>query len=243
MVMGVAGTAVLMAGSVRAQQAAAPGDGPRVAAPSDLPLVEMPPKSAGDLMVVMISGDGGWASIDKGVAGRLYEGGLPVVGLNSLKYFWTRRQPEQTSRDLERIMRYYLGAWNRREVVLVGYSRGADVLPLMINRLPADLRPRIHMVALLGPSTTVDLKFHVADWWSSTHHDTDLQVLPEAQKLFPGTRVQCVYGTDETDSICPRLGPLGAELVPLKGAHHFDGGYDALGEIVLRAATSPRTGS
>lgn len=207
------------------------------AAPADLPLELMAPDRPGDLLAVMISGDGGWAPLDKGVAGRLYEGGLPVVGLNALKYFWTRRQPEETSRDLERILRYYLSAWSRRGVVLVGYSRGADVLPFMINGLPEDMRHRIRLIALLGPGQSVDLKFHVADWWSNSRRRTDLPVLPEAEKLLPGTRVLCVYGTDETDSICPSLAPHGAEPVALKGAHHFDGGYDALGEIVLRAAT------
>lgn len=234
LVFGATAAAVLAAGPLRAQQVSAVSQAP---APRDLPLVEMPRAGGqpGDVLVVMISGDGGWASIDKGVAGRLYEGGLPIVGVNALKYFWNRRTPDDTGRDLTRILRYYLPAWHRRDVVLVGYSRGADVLPFMISRLPEDLRARIRLVALLGPAETVDLKFHVADWWSNSKRSTDLPVLPELQKLIPGTRLLCMYGSDETDSACPRLPPGAAEIVALKGAHHFDGGYEALGDIVLRA--------
>lgn len=242
LVVGIVGAMVLTSASVGAQVSGASTPA-GAAAPTDLPLVELPPTAPGELLTLMVSGDGGWAPIDKGVAGRLNQDGLPVVGLNALKYFWTRRQPEEAARDLERILRYYLPAWNRREVLLVGYSRGADVLPFMINRLPEDLRHRIRLVALLGPGETVDLKFHLADWWGETHHRTDLAVLPEAEKLLPGTRLLCAYGAEEKDSICPTLASRGAEPVELKGAHHFDGGYEALGEIVLRALTTHQAGS
>jgi len=46
---------------------------------------------------------------------------------------------DRVVQDLTRILRHYLPAWNRQKVVLVGYSMGADVLPFLISRLPADL--------------------------------------------------------------------------------------------------------
>jgi type IV secretory pathway VirJ component len=42
---------------------------------------------------VLISGDGGWASIDKGIAKALVARGVPVAGLDSLRYFWSERTP------------------------------------------------------------------------------------------------------------------------------------------------------
>src|SRR3954468_22501075 len=48
------------------------------------PLIEVPARaSAGggrDEMAVILSGDGGWAETDKGLADRLSKGGIPVVG-------------------------------------------------------------------------------------------------------------------------------------------------------------------
>ena len=57
---------------------------------SSLGLVEVTASGPGrDLMAVVLTGDGGWAEIDKRVAARLAESGIPVVGWSSLKYYWT----------------------------------------------------------------------------------------------------------------------------------------------------------
>src|SRR5205823_11210171 len=91
-----------------------------------LPLIEVPAtRGASDTLVVFVSGDGGWAKIDKSISAILASEGMPVVGLNSLQYFWTKRTPESASRDLQSIIDTHLGT--RKSVLLVGYSRGADV--------------------------------------------------------------------------------------------------------------------
>ena len=111
---------------------------------SYLPLVEVPAKQpAGDLLAVIVSGDGGWAGIDHDVANDLASKGVPVVGLNSLQYFWNARTPDGAAADLQRIARHYLPAWGRQQLLLVGYSLGADVLPFMASRLPPDLLGRV----------------------------------------------------------------------------------------------------
>lgn len=53
----------------------------------DLPLVEMHAPGS-DRLVVMLSGDGGWRELDKGIAAQLQQQGVSVVGWNSLRYFW-----------------------------------------------------------------------------------------------------------------------------------------------------------
>ena len=58
----------------------------------DLPLVELPTKANSGTLALMISGDGGWAGIDKQVAEALNKEGVAVVGLNSLQYFCRRHQ-------------------------------------------------------------------------------------------------------------------------------------------------------
>ena len=55
---------------------------------TDLPLVEVVRQGAvSDTMAVIASGDGGWAGIDRDIAGVLSRKGFDVVGLNSLQYF------------------------------------------------------------------------------------------------------------------------------------------------------------
>ena len=225
---------------------------------SDLPLVEVPPAAspagkdgepAGGAsgarpdqlaLAVIVTGDGGWAGLDREVSRWLADRGIPVVGLNSLQYFWTRRTPDGAAADLARILRSRLpsesgdsGA-SGGKALLIGYSRGADVLPFMAARLPAELAARVSLVALLGPSHVVDFQFHVSDWLGASHKDTELPVLPEVKKL-DGARLLCVYGEDESDTICPEVGGEGRTL-KMAGGHHFGGDYAGIAAKLLEAA-------
>ena len=202
-----------------------------LAAALALPLVEVPAKSgASDTMVVFVSGDGGWAAIDKAIAKEFAADGMPVVGLNALQYFWKKRTPESASRDLQAIIEKYRSVWKKDRVMLVGYSRGADVLPAMISRLPDDLRSKVRLIALLGPSPKVQFEFHVSDWVHNAA--AGLAVKPEVDKLH-GARILCLYGEDDKDSLCPALHGPAIDVVTLKGAHHFDGGYQKLATIIV----------
>ena len=204
----------------------------------DLPLIEVGAASPGTTpLAVILSGDGGWATIDRELGEALVTHGVPVVGLNSLKYFWTRRTPEGTAHDLERILRHYLALWKRNNILLIGYSRGADVLPFLANRLPNDLQTRISLVALLGPAQVADFEFHLTDWFINSPSDTARPLLPEVQKLA-NTKLLCVYGEEEMDTLCKDLTPQQASIVHFKGGHHFGGRYDVLVETILHTVTS-----
>jgi type IV secretory pathway VirJ component len=192
-----------------------------------LPLIHVPPTAGtSDTAVVFVSGDGGWAAIDKGVSKVFAADGMSVVGLDALKYFWKKRTPEEAAADLDRI----IADTHKPRVMLVGYSRGADVLPSIINRLPPSTRGRIRLVALLGPSPRVDFEFHVADWLRNP--SKGMLVKPEVDKLT-SERILCLAGEDDKDSLCPQLHAANIDVVILKGSHHFDGNYERLGRIVL----------
>jgi type IV secretory pathway VirJ component len=207
---------------------------------SDLPLVEVPAAGPGDELAIVISGDGGWTSLDREVGTALAAQGVAVVGLDSLRYFWARRSPEAATVDLGRIVRHYLASWKRERLLLVGYSRGADVLPFMARRLPAELREHVALVALLGPAHRVDFEFHLSDWLGGGE-GSGLPTLPEVQAVVAqGAKVMCVYGEGETDTICPDL-PQGPTVVRLSGGHHFGSRYDEIAARILEAVrTQPR---
>lgn len=200
----------------------------------DLPLIELPQGSkAGKRLAIIVSGDGGWAGIDKALGEALNKNDIPVVGLNSLQYFWKRKSPEQAAQDMGRIIRYYSHAWNKSELVLIGYSRGADVLPFMVNRLAAAERALVNEIVLLGVEPLIDFQFHVGDWLSSKAHETALPVMPEMQKLA-NNNVLCIYGAGERDtSLCPKLDRSKFTVEEMKGGHHFGGDYDKLTNIIL----------
>jgi type IV secretory pathway VirJ component len=204
---------------------------------SDLPLVEVPATGSSPSLGVVLSGDGGWASLDKEVAGALAARGVPVVGLNSLQYFWKARTPDALAADLARVLRHYLPAWGKSRVVLAGYSFGADVLPFAVSRLPADLRRRVAVVALLGPSPTAEFEFHVGSWLGRSSAAA-LPVPPEIAKLA-GTRTLCFFGDKEDDSPCRGLDPALATAVSMQGGHHFGGAYQSIGERILAELELP----
>jgi type IV secretory pathway VirJ component len=204
----------------------------------DLPVSVVPATGPAAEFALLLTGDGGWAGLDRELAARLAASGVPTVGLNSLKYFWTQRTPDETARDVARLLRHYLAAWNKERVVLVGYSFGADVLPFVVNRLPPELRARIASVSLLGIDSSASFEVSVADWVGSG--DGGAPTRPEVAAL---TRVPvlCLYGEGEADSICPGL-PAGALLTreQVGKGHHFSGEYATLADRILAFARAAR---
>jgi type IV secretory pathway VirJ component len=198
----------------------------------DLPLVELPARSNLPFLAVFLSGDGGWAEIDRQVGETLAAGGISVVGWNTLRYFLKRHGPDDTALDLEKILDYYTKHWKKREVLLLGYSRGADMLPFLVSRLPAALRPQVRLVVLLGPADAVRFQGLAEDALRIFDQAPLLQIRPELEKLR-GMRILCFYGADEADSLCHGMDPSLAECVLMPGGHHFGGQYRQIADRIL----------
>ncbi|MGZ3275238.1 MAG: virulence factor family protein [Phenylobacterium sp.] len=201
-----------------------------------LPLVEVPATGAAtgpaekDTFAVMLSGDGGWAGLDKNVAAALAAHGVPVVGFDSLRYFWSKRTPDGLARDLDRIARYYAARWKRSRVVLVGYSQGANALPAAFNRLPEASRNRVAQLVLIGLEHKVAWQFHIGNWIGAP---ADAQpILPDASQLSALTTL-CLYGEGDADALCPDLPAQSVTAQQMPGGHHFNGAFDDLATRIL----------
>jgi type IV secretory pathway VirJ component len=199
---------------------------------SDLPLVELRVESPLPYLAVFLSGDGGWAGLVREVSDVLNRGGVAVVGWDSLRYFWKTRSPEEASRDLERLLAHYLPAWNKTRVVLLGYSRGADVLPFLTAGLPEERRQEVALLGLIGASTSVHFRSAVAGLLDLPARGPALPLLPELQKLR-GLRILCFYGAEERETICSAPDPALFQCVELPGGHHFGGDYAAIGRGIV----------
>jgi type IV secretory pathway VirJ component len=234
----IAGYDKLAAHNLTAQVAPAP------TGLSDLPIIEVPAQpgaaaqahaASSDTFAIIMSGDGGWAGLDQDVAAALTAKGIPVVGLDSLRYYWTPRTPAGLAADTDRMIRYYLAHLGKRRVLLIGYSQGADVLPFAVNRLPAATRAHVALAAVMGMSEHALFEFHLTSWVSDDNSGP--ATLPEIDRIA-GMPVLCIYGADENDSLCPKLDPNKFQVVKLKGGHHFDGDYAGLAARIL-AASNP----
>lgn len=199
----------------------------------DLPIVEVPSSQDFDnLLALHITGDGGYGVTDKGISRSLSEQGIPVVVLNSLHYFWTKRTPDETARDVQRILEYYLANWKKGKILLIGYSLGADVLPFVINRLPEDLRSKIKLVTFLGLGTSVEFEFHLGDWVGKKSNGHSFRIRPEVEKLN-GMKMLCVFGDNDKDCLCRTLDSSLMKSIELKGGHRIAGNFEPVVQAIL----------
>lgn len=197
--------------------------------------VETPASGPGDTLAVLYSGDGGWGPLDRDVAKVLAQEGVPVIGVNSLRYFMTRRSPQAAADDLAVSLRHYEQLWGRRKVVLVGYSFGAGALPAIVPNLPPDLRGHVAGLVLIGAGPTGDLAFRPGSWLNRA--GPDAYPMAPAVEALKGLPMTCIYGDRDRHDICASLPATTIRQVRLTGSHHFDGDYKTLGHAVLRAVS------
>ena len=197
----------------------------------DLPLLELPVASnVSDTFAILLSGDGGWSALDKAVARELNAHGIAVVGWDSLNYFWDARTPAGAARDLDRVMRHYAHSWRKSRVLLLGYSQGADTLPFMINRLPADTARLVRATVLIGMGAEAFFEFHVSHWIGTPKGGMPTRPEVTSGRLGP---VLCIHGQGDDDSACEELRGTGVRAVALAGGHHFDGDYAAVAAAIV----------
>lgn len=196
-----------------------------------LPLTVLETKPTLDAMAIIISGDGGWRDLDKDIGDVFQKEGLPTVGVDALRYFWSEKKPEDVASDLARIMEIFSKRWGVKHVVLVGYSFGADVLPTAYNLLKPTEKAKVAEVSLLALSNAANFQISVSGWLGVGGGDDDTNTR-EIARMDPKL-VQCLYGTDDEDTVCPALKETGIELLSTEGGHHFDGDYAALAHRII----------
>lgn len=231
-IRGVAFGAVLLFGGGR-QLPAQHGTAP-------LPLHEVPSLIPGTRMAILLTGDGDWAAIDKQIAAGLAAGGVSVVGLESRRWLTNgeRKDPAAAGRVLAELITTYGIRWRRDSVLVIGYSRGAELAPFAVARLPEALRARVLHLTMLGPSTTANFTFHLMDLVRDQVRDDDRPLLPEVGRLR-GIRLLCIQGSEEKHSLCPLLPNGLARVVVLPGGHHFDQNFGALAARILEDSRTP----
>lgn len=168
-------------------------------------------------LVILYSGDGGWAGFDRKMAAEFASRGYETAGISSLEYFWREREPSEAAKDLSSIIDKYAG---KRDVLLVGFSFGADVLPFVYDALSDQAKKRVVGLGLLGLSSTADFEFHLTSW-ADMPSDEARQTIPFIDKL-EGIEIRCIRGKEETGSACPAISNPAVQMIALPGDHHFN---------------------
>jgi len=196
---------------------------------------EPPHKHPALARAILITGDGGYTRIEKAIARRLSRDGVDVVTLDSRTYFSSPHSVKWIAASLETLSR----APNSAPVVLVGYSFGADLIPLIWPDLDRAARARISSVALISPthdaSTTVDA--------SGRYDPATMPMVDLATHAgnLPLERLTCISGRVEVASgysSCRDAALAGARVIELDGGHDFGGNSDAVAQLVAELVTN-----
>jgi type IV secretory pathway VirJ component len=210
--------------------------------PLALPLVPLDAKPTRNLMAVIYSGDGGWRDIDQKLGGYLQKEGIPVVGIDALRYFWAGKTPQETADDLSRVIATYRKRWKVDHVVLIGYSFGANILPATYRALPEPDRQAVSLLSLLALSHQADFEIDVTGWLGMAGAGRHGDPVDDLKQIEP-FKIQCIHGVAEDDSACPDVSEItGAQVLSRPGGHHFDGDYKALSDQIVersRALSAP----
>jgi type IV secretory pathway VirJ component len=183
-------------------------------------------------MMFFISGDGGFTSFDQNICDEFAKKGYPVVGLDALKYFWGRKSADVVVADVQKLLTYYKDYWHKSEFIFVGYSFGADAMPVLVNRLSPEFKRQTKIVGLLSPTTSADLEIHVGDMLSVRAKAGQYDLAIEINNLS-FTRTVCLYGDDEKQEVRSKISNPKVEFVTVKGGHHFSSDFKKLTELIL----------
>ena len=200
---------------------------------SQLPVSIIRPEGLVKGLAVIISGDGGWRDIDKSIGEWLSQKGVAVVGLDSLRYFWSKKSPKDVASDLALLFDHYGAEFGTNRYAIVGFSFGSDIMPDVWPELPKAVRDHVRLVSLLALGTNADFEVTVEGFIGAASAES--RPLAPLLHQLPLDRTLCIYGREEaedneTSCTAPELGD--AQRLALEGGHHFDGDYGKAAEAI-----------
>lgn len=187
----------------------------------DLPVITYPCTDVSSKkLLIFFSGDGGWLDFEDQLSTRFSQQGFYTIGFNSRSYFWDARTPEQTANDIAQLINKYAAEYKTNRIYLCGYSFGADVVPFIYNRLPANLKNRVVALELLSPFATSAFMVHTSDLLNIAADDRDYKVQPEIEAAK--VHIFCFYGENEDPQPMAVIQKRNFFLRLLPGDHHYE---------------------
>ncbi len=191
-------------------------------------------------VVVSFSGDMGLrfllgASTSRG----LVKHGYAVMGVNSSAMFRRRLTRADITARVADSIRLAMNRTGARNVVVMGQSYGADIVQTGLADLPADLRRHIIAIVLVLPGDKV---FFRADPTGLLYMTKPDSIAVTTANTLTWAPVTCIYGIDETDSLCPLLHVPPARIISMPGGHTIDHDAEGLLAHVLKAIAPPFAG-
>ncbi len=194
----------------------------------------------GNLAALFVSGDAGLRfGTGPLVVKALADRGIPIVAVSSPPLFRTRKTKQEIASIITSQVRRALEQTKARQLVLIGQSYGADVLQTGLSSLPEDLRSRMALLILIVPGRGVFFRADPSGLLYFSTPDSDGTLTARTLTWLP---VTCIYGRQETESLCPTVDQPNFTTIGMHGGHFL--GHDATGLVdhVLSAVATVAPG-
>jgi type IV secretory pathway VirJ component len=173
-------------------------------------------------LVIFFTGDSGRSRFDKKLTDSLCANNIPLMCVNSYKFFHKRKTPQQT---LDSILHYIdnnLKKYKRRKFIFAGYSFGSEVVPFLYNLMNDEWKARVEFIVLLSPSYNSDFKIHFFDQIGLNNRRWPYDVLHEIMKIDE-KKVIVFWGQDEKKFEKKEFTKHNITVHHLRGGHrHID---------------------
>jgi type IV secretory pathway VirJ component len=173
-------------------------------------------------LVIFFTGDSGRSFFDEKLTDSLCANNIPLMCINSYKFFRKRKTPKQT---LDSILPYIdldLKKYNRQKFIFAGYSFGSEVVPFLYNLMSDEWKERVEFIVLLSPSYNSDFKIHFFDMVGLNNRHWPYDVLHEIMKI-DNKKIIVFWGKDEKKFEKKEFTKHNITVHHLKGGHrHID---------------------
>jgi type IV secretory pathway VirJ component len=189
----------------------------------DLPIVITPAKTnkTSAPMALLISGDGGWYGLEQNICNHLASAGVPAIGIDSRKYFWNRRSPQETAQDFVKIYDHFSEEWKKDTILLIGYSMGAEVIPFIFEQLPKEIQLKTKAMVLLSPDSWGDFQIHITNMIGLGNSKNTYDVTAELKKVSSHGSILIITGDSENSTLPTILSATNIVFATVPGNHHY----------------------
>ena len=182
--------------------------------------------------VLYISGDGGFNDFSTSLCAAIHKKGYSITAVNAKSYFWDKKTPEQTAKDITAYLGEQFKNRKNQQWVFAGYSFGADVIPFIVNNFVDSIRKKLVSIVLLSPSASTDFEVHWLDIFGG-NKKRSMDVVAELNKMDP-IKTATIFGSDETTSPFKNIKLKNYSHETLPGGHHFDDNTDEVAGTMVK---------
>ncbi len=173
-------------------------------------------------LVVFFTGDSGRSSFDEKLTDSLCTNKIPLMCINSYRYFSERKTPQQTLDSILPYIELNLKKYNRQKFIFAGYSFGSEVVPFVYNLMSPEWKAKVEFIVLLSPSYNSDFEIHFLDQIGLGNRRWPYDVLKEIMKIN-NKKVIVFWGQDEKKFEKKEFTKHNITVHHLKGGHrHID---------------------